>query len=103
VIKLLILASPSPNRISALVIVPIAFYRTGIEAVLFDLLCRELDCNVETSRKIVPGGSYIGLQLVLIPEREQITINVDRLDSQLNHLARPWSVSFMQLAERTFG
>ncbi|WP_228778879.1 NAD-glutamate dehydrogenase domain-containing protein [Methylobacter sp. BlB1] len=103
VIKLLILASASPNRLSALIIVPIALYRDGIEAVLFDLLCRELACRVENSRKVIPGGSYIGLQLALIPERELTTINVDRLDSQLNRLARPWSVSFMQLAERAFG
>ncbi|WP_027158276.1 NAD-glutamate dehydrogenase domain-containing protein [Methylobacter luteus] len=103
VIKLLILASASPNRISALIIVPIALDREGIEAVLFDLLCRELACTVENSRKTIPGGSYVGLQVVLVPERERTTINVERLDSQLNRLARPWSVSFMQLAERAFG
>ncbi|MDD5580089.1 MAG: NAD-glutamate dehydrogenase [Methylobacter sp.] len=102
-IKLLILTSTSPDRISALIIVPQAFYKEELERVLQDFLSRELSCRLETSRKIIPGGNYVGFQWVLIPEKEAITINVYRLDGQLNRLARPWDISFQQLIERALG
>ncbi|MGZ8185164.1 MAG: NAD-glutamate dehydrogenase domain-containing protein [Methylobacter sp.] len=102
-IKFLVLTSTSPDRISALIIVPQAFYKDGLETILQDFLCRELSCKLETSRKIIPGGNYIGLQWVLIPEEEETTINVYKLDGQLNRLARPWDISFQQLIERALG
>ncbi|WP_036252819.1 NAD-glutamate dehydrogenase domain-containing protein [Methylobacter sp. BBA5.1] len=103
IIKLLILTSASPNRISALIVVPVVLYKDGIETRLYELLCKELASRLESSRKTIPGGNYIGLQLVLTPEQDLTTINVDKLDGQLNRLARPWSVSFMRLVERVFG
>jgi glutamate dehydrogenase len=102
-IKFLVLTSTSPDRISALIIVPRAFYKDGLETILQDFLCRELSCKLETSRKIIPGGNYVGLQWVLVPEKETTTINVYKLDGQLNRLARPWDISFQQLIERALG
>jgi glutamate dehydrogenase len=102
-IKLLFLASPSPFRISALLIIPRQLYRQDIETLLRQQLCAATPCSVETCRKIDAAGAYIALQLSLIPAEEEIPIDVDALEKALNRLARPWELKLRQLLERSLG
>lgn len=102
-IKLLILTSPSPDRVSALLIIPVTLYREEMDIVLRDRLCSELNCSTERMQKTVLGGRYNGLHLILIPADDEVSVDVDCLDRDLNRLARPWLVSLRRLMERAYG
>ena len=102
-IKLLILASTAPSRLSAIIIIPTPLYKEGIEQVLQEFVCSELICKLELSRKVILGGNFIGLQMTLIASEPQHHIDVNHLDKELNKLARPWGVSFKQILQRALG
>ena len=102
-IKLLILPSASPNRLSALMIIPSHLYRDEMEVVLRNKMCRDMNCTAERAQKIVQGGRYTALHLILNPARDEISIDVDCLDRDLNRLARPWLVSLRRIMERAYG
>ncbi len=102
-VKLLILTSTAPSRLSAIIIIPSLLYKAGIEKVLVNFICAELSCRYDFSRKIDLGGSFIGLQLTLITSKPQYQIDVNCLDKKLNKLARPWRISFRQILQRLMG
>ena len=102
-LKLLFLASSSPDRISTLIIIPQQLYKEEIETVLQARLCQELSCSLENSRTINSGGCYIGLQLTLKPQKDKNWIDVNSLERKLNRLAWPWEFRFRLLLERVFG
>ena len=102
-VKCLVLASPSPFRVSLFIVVPVALYRDGVEALLFEWLAAELQGERAFSRKIQLGGRFIGLHLTLKPTTDNVCIDVECLDRQLNKLARPWSECLRKLMIRTFG
>lgn len=102
-LKLLILASSSPDRISALIILPQPLYKSGIDQALQHRLCKELYCTVECTRTINVGGRFIGLQLTLNPSRQKNYIDVNNVERSLNKLARPWELKLRLLMERYLG
>lgn len=102
-LKLLFLASPSPFRIAALIIMPRQLYRQDLEPLLQNKLCAEISCSLETARTIDAGGDYLGLQLTLIPANEANLIDVNALEKRLNLLAKSWELKFRLLLERKFG
>ncbi|MGR9051660.1 MAG: NAD-glutamate dehydrogenase domain-containing protein [Gammaproteobacteria bacterium] len=102
-VKLLVLSSPSPYRLSMLVVVPAHLYREDLDFLVRDKLCAALASTAENLRKIVQGGNYVGLHLILNPGRDEISIDVDRLDRDLNRLARPWTVTLRRIMERAYG
>ncbi len=102
-VKLLILASTAPSRLSTIIIIPTILYKAGIEKILVEFVRSELDCRKDFSRKIDLGGSFIGLQLTLKTRKSQYQIDVNYLDKKLNKLARPWRVTFRQILQRSMG
>lgn len=102
-LKLLFLASPSPYRIAALIILPRQLYRHDLEIALQGKLCAELSCTPVAGRKIDNGGDYLGLQLTLMPAGDELRIDVDALEKQLNRLALSWETKFRLLLERNCG
>ncbi|MGR8935693.1 MAG: NAD-glutamate dehydrogenase domain-containing protein, partial [Gammaproteobacteria bacterium] len=102
-LKLLILASPSPFRLSALFILPRHLYRQSLETLLQEKLCTEVSGTLEAAYRIDAGGDYLGLQLTLIPSDETGSIDVNAVEKRLNLLAKSWELKFRQLLERTFG
>ena len=102
-IKLLFLASPSPTQISALIIVPKAQFKEAIAQRLQNELCTLCHFHLLNSRKIIFGGAYVGVQLILLPEQEKISIDVAALEKGLNRIARPWKLRLRLLLERALG
>ncbi len=102
-IKLLFLSSPSPTQLSALIIIPRTQFKEGIELRLQTSLCAACHFNLLDSRKIIFGGAYIGIQLILLPDQEKISIDVAALEKVLNRIARPWKQRLRLLLERALG
>lgn len=103
-IKLLILASPSPTRTAALILIPQKFFESTSIDPLAAHLCRELSARLESSR-ILRGtrSTYIGLHLILIPQQEEVHIDIHRLEDTLTQIARPWGYKLRSLLEQTMG
>jgi glutamate dehydrogenase len=101
-VKLLVLASPNPCWVSAFIIVPKQLYLEGVEYKLFDCLCDELKSQLASQKIITLGDRFVGLQLALIPEHDQLVIDVNSMDRLLNKLVRPWSVSLNRIIQRAF-
>ncbi len=102
-VKLLILISTAPSRLSTIIIIPSLLYKAGIEKDLVNFICSELSCRHDYSRKIDLGGDFIGLQLTLITSEPHYQIDVNYLDKKLNKLARPWRIRFRQILQRSMG
>ncbi|GAB4262285.1 MAG: NAD-glutamate dehydrogenase [Methylomicrobium sp.] len=103
-IKLLILAGAGSERLSALIVIPTPLFNESIEQTLQDNVALVLDSAIEQTRKILPsGGPYLGLHLLLKPNKAELSIDVDQLDRELNKSIRPWSAALGKLVERAFG
>ncbi len=101
-IKLLFLASPSPFRVSLLIVMPQHFFEEKSEA-LQNILCEELSSTVETARIVNFGGNYRALYLSVIPNTNELHIDISALEKLLNRKSRPWEIQFRLLLERIFG
>ncbi len=102
-IKLLILASTSPDRISVLTIVPRPLFKDNLDQKLQHRLCEDLGGTLESARTINVGGRFIGMQLTLAPSQQENYIDVNSLERSLNKLARPWELKLRLLMERYLG
>lgn len=102
--KLLILASPSPARIAALILIPRRFFETASINPLESYLCRELSAQLEYSR-VFRGisNTYVSLHLSLIPQQEAVHIDIDRLEEALTPIAESWDYKFRSLLEQARG
>jgi glutamate dehydrogenase len=104
IVKSLILTSPSPTRISTLILIPKKFFDefslTGIE----NYLCRELTATLENFQ-VIRGTSnhYLSLHLTLIPQQEEAHIHINRLESALTKIAQPWGYKLQVLLEEAMG
>ncbi|MEN8259253.1 MAG: NAD-glutamate dehydrogenase domain-containing protein [Pseudomonadota bacterium] len=102
-LKFLILASPCPTRVAALVIIPYQLFREELEATLAAFLCEHLPVAVEETQIIHTAGSYVGLNLTLHTLADEIAIDINRLEVALTKLAKPWELNLRMLLERVHG
>ncbi len=101
-IKLLFLASPSPFRIALLIVMPQHFFEEK-STVLQQIICTELSSIIETARIVNFGGNYRALYLSVIPNTDELHIDISALEKLLNRKTRPWEIKFRQLLERIYG
>ncbi|WP_232420157.1 NAD-glutamate dehydrogenase domain-containing protein [Nitrosococcus watsonii] len=103
-VKLLILASPSPTRIAALVLIPQELFNESHLKDIETYLCHELKATLDNSQ-IIRGthNHYIGLCLTLIPQKEEVFIPINQLEKSLTQIAKPWNYKLQVLLEQTMG
>nr|WP_305909217.1 NAD-glutamate dehydrogenase domain-containing protein [Methylomarinum sp. Ch1-1]MDP4522111.1 NAD-glutamate dehydrogenase [Methylomarinum sp. Ch1-1] len=103
-LKLLFLASPSPLRLSFLVIIPQEFLTESLSSTVVNIICDALGCQADDVRMINYGESYSALYLSLGPrQQQQLHIDIARLEKRLNRNCRPWPVQLRRLLDRAFG
>ncbi|EDZ66237.1 Bacterial NAD-glutamate dehydrogenase superfamily [Nitrosococcus oceani AFC27] len=103
-VKLLILASPSPTRISTLILIPQGFFDESHLRDMEIYLCQELAAILENSQLIRGIHShYIGLHLTLIPQKEEVLIPLEQLENTLTRIAKPWNYKLQVLLEQAMG
>ncbi|WP_031433827.1 NAD-glutamate dehydrogenase domain-containing protein [Methylomarinum vadi] len=102
-LKVLFLASPSPFCLSFLVIIPQTFLKTTSQTQLAGTLSAELQCRTDVVRLINFGESYSALYLSLLPQQEQVHIDIAALEKLVNRQCRPWTVRLRLLLERALG
>jgi glutamate dehydrogenase len=98
--KLLILPSPSPTRLTILILILQKSFDQSSLSNIEDYLCQELTATLENSQIIRgEGNHYLSLHLVLIPQQGEVHIHINRIESALTQIAQSWDHKLQVLLE----
>lgn len=103
-VKLLILASPSPTRIATLVLIPQDFFDESHLSDIEAYLCRAFTGRLENSQ-VIRGtrNHYVGLHLTFLPRQKEVHIPINRLENTLSQIAKPWDYKLQLLLQQAMG
>ncbi|HUL12221.1 MAG TPA: NAD-glutamate dehydrogenase domain-containing protein, partial [Methylococcaceae bacterium] len=102
-LKLLLLASPSPDVFVLLGLEPKDLFREKNISTLQDWLRAQLGATLESTRIIRGGSNYVGLCWTFVPLAEEVHLDLEQLEKGLNRLVQFWEHRFRNLLERFAG
>ncbi len=99
-VKLVVTRSLSLRGVTLLVIMPRDYYSRDAVRRMESYLGRFLSALHVSSREVHFYSEYVSLHFRVVPEEDQIRIDVDALQKVLTDLARPWEEKLRRLFQR---
>jgi glutamate dehydrogenase len=102
-LKLLLLASASPDVFVLLGLQPKEWFREKNASELQSWLSRQLAATLESTHIIRGGTNYVGLCWTLVPLTDEVHLDLEELEKGLNRVVQFWEHRFRNLLERFAG
>jgi len=102
-VRIVAARSLAVNGVTLLILMPRSYYSPENLVRLESYLCRYFHTPSASSRIIHMSTKYLSLNVSLQPERDDVRIDLDRLERGLTKLARPWDDKLRILLEGAFG
>ncbi|WP_298035894.1 NAD-glutamate dehydrogenase domain-containing protein [uncultured Desulfuromonas sp.] len=101
-IKVAAMPSMDGESLTLLVLMPREFYSPETMHRYEAYLCRHFQVPGVSSRVIHIASEYLSLHVRVQPEREEVRLDLERLERGLTHIARPWDFKLRDLVESSF-
>ncbi len=102
-LKLLLLASPDPDVFVLLALQPKNLFQEKNVPALENWLLGQLQVSLDCTRIICGGSDYVGLCWTLVPEADEVRLDIEHLEKGLNRLSQFWEHRFRSLLQRVAG
>lgn len=102
-LKLLLLASPSPESFVLLGLQPKRLFQEKDVPILENWLVSRLGVVLERGRVIRGGSDYVGLCWTMVPAADEVHLDLDELEKGLNRLVQFWEHRYRNLLQRFAG
>jgi len=89
--------------VTLLLIMPKDFYSDDNLARIESFLCRHFRVEQVFTRIIHLSPDYMSLHVNLQPDRDEVVVDIDKIERGLTHITQPWSQKLHQLLEKTLG
>lgn len=89
--------------LTLVLIMPKSFFSERVLQRIEFFLCRYFQVGDLTTRVIPLSNDYLTLHVNLHPDQEEVTIDLDRIERSLTHIAEPWKEKLHKLMDRTYG
>jgi glutamate dehydrogenase len=89
--------------LTLVLIMPKSFFTDRVLQRIEFFLCRYFLVSDLTTRVIPLANDYVTLHINLRPKTEEVSIDLDRIERSLTHIAEPWSEKLHRLMDRTYG
>ncbi|MFO7983389.1 MAG: NAD-glutamate dehydrogenase [Desulfuromonadales bacterium] len=102
-VNVVVTRSLSLHGLTLLVIMPKEFYTPLTLQRMENYLCRYFKAKGAESRIIHVYTDYLSIHVNLRPEEDEVKVEIDRLETALTDLVRPWESRLRRLLDRLFG
>lgn len=102
-VKVVATHTPAVRGLTLLVIMPRRFYNEEVMARAEKYLCRVFESAAATSQIIHVSDAYLSLHVALHPRQEELPFDLDRIESNLTRICRPWDLRLQHQLEQRLG
>ena len=102
-VKVVATRTPAVRGLTLLMIMPRRFYSEESMARVEKYLCRVFDSPTANSQIIHVSDAYLSLHVALHPQQEELPFDLDRIETNLTRLCRPWDLRLQHLLVNRFG
>ena len=102
-VKVVATRTPAVRGLTLLVIMPRRFYNEEAMARAEQYLCRVFESPSAATQIIHVSEAYLSLHVALHPQQDELPFDLDRIESNLTRICRPWDLRLQQLLEQRLG
>lgn len=102
-VKVVATRTPAVRGLTLLMIMPRRFYSEEAMARVEKYLRRVFESPTASSQIIHVSDAYLSLHLALQPQQDQLPFDLDRIESNLTRLCRPWELRLQHLLVERLG
>lgn len=102
-VKVVATRTPAVRGLTLLMIMPRRFYREESMPRVEKYLRRVFESPTSSSQIIHVSDAYLSLHVALQPQQEELPFDLDRIESNLTRLCRPWDLRLQHLLAERLG
>jgi len=102
-VKVVATRTPAVRGLTLLVIMPRRFYSEEAMARAEKYLCRIFESPSAATQIIHVSEAYLSLHVALHPQQDELPFDLDRIESNLTRICRPWDLRLQQQLEQRLG
>lgn len=102
-VKVVATRTSAVRGLTLLVIMPRRFYSEEAMARVETYLCRVFESPSVATQTIHVSEAYLSLHVALHPQQDELPFDLDRIESNLTRICRPWDLRLQQQLEQRLG